>query len=76
VGGACGTNGGKRTAYRLLVKKPKGKRQLGKPGLRWVINIKTYAVEMELDGLDWIVLAQDRYKWRAVVNAIMKLLVP
>jgi hypothetical protein len=60
--------GEKRNVYRLLVGKPEGKRPLGRPRRRWMGNIKT--------GLDWIGLAQDRYRWRALVNSVMNLRVP
>jgi hypothetical protein len=68
--------GEKRNAYRLLVGKPHGKRPLGRSRRRWVDNIKMELLEIGLDGVDWIALAQDRDKWRALVNAVMNLWVP
>jgi hypothetical protein len=68
--------GEKRNMYRLLVGKPEGKRSLGRPIHRWTDNIKMDLLEMGLDGVDWIGLAQDKYKWRALVNAVMNLRVP
>jgi hypothetical protein len=62
--------GEKRNAYRLLVRKPEGKRQLGRPIRRWVDNIKMDLLEIGWGGVDWIGLVQDRDKWRAVVNAV------
>jgi hypothetical protein len=52
----------KRTAYRLLVGKPDGKRPLGRPKHGWIDNFKMDLVEIGLGSLDWIGLAQDRYK--------------
>jgi hypothetical protein len=66
----------KRNVYRLLVRKPEGKRPLGRPRRRWVDNIKMDLLEMGWGAVDWIGLAQDRDKWRAHVNAVMKLRVP
>jgi hypothetical protein len=54
--------GATRTAYRLLVVKPEGKRPLGRPRRRWVDNIKMDLSEIGWDGMDWIDLAQDREK--------------
>jgi hypothetical protein len=62
--------------YRLLVEEPEGKRPLGRPRHRWIDNIKMYFVETGLSELDWIGLAQDRYRSRALVNAVMNLRVP
>jgi hypothetical protein len=62
--------GENRNAYRLLVGKPEGKRPLGRPRRRWVDNIR-----MDL-GEDWIGLAQDRNRWRALVNSVLNLGVP
>jgi len=56
-----------------LVEKPEGKRPLGRPRLRWEDNIKMDLQEVACGGMDWIDLAQDRDKWRALVNAVMNL---
>jgi hypothetical protein len=64
--------GGKWNVYSLLVGKPEGKRPLGRPRRRWIDNIKMDLLEIELNVVDWIGLAQDRYRWRAFVNAVMK----
>jgi hypothetical protein len=76
VGGTCGTNGEKRSVYRLLIGKPEGKRPLGRPRRRWIHNIKTDLFEIGVSVVDWIGLAQDRYRWRALVNSVMNLRVP
>jgi hypothetical protein len=68
--------GKKRTAYRILVGKPKGKRALGKPRRRWVDNIKIDLREIGWGGMDWIDLAQNRDQWRALVNMMKNLRVP
>jgi hypothetical protein len=68
--------GKKRNAYRILVRKPEGKRPLERPRRKWVYNIKIDLREIEWDGMDWIDLAQDRDQWRAVVNMVMNLRVP
>jgi hypothetical protein len=68
--------GEKRNAYRLFVGKPDGMRPLGRPRRRWVDNIKMYLLEIGWSGVDWIGLAQDRDKWRALLNAVMNLRVP
>jgi hypothetical protein len=59
-----------------LVGKPEGKRPLGRPRRRWVDNIKMDPLEIGWGSLGWIGLAQDRDKWRALVNAVMTLRVP
>jgi hypothetical protein len=73
---AFSTNGEKRNAYRILVGKPEGKRPLGRPRHRWVSNIKMDFREAWWDGMNWIDLAQDRDRWRALVNTVMNLRVP
>jgi hypothetical protein len=76
MGGPCSTRGEKRNAYRLLVGKPEGKGRLGRPRLRWVDNIKMDLGEVGWGDVDQIGLAQDKDKWRALVNSVMNLLVP
>jgi hypothetical protein len=66
----------KRNVYRLLVGKPEGKRPLGSLRCRWIDNIKMDLLEIGLNVVDWIDLAQDRYRWRALVNLVMNLWVP
>jgi hypothetical protein len=61
---------------RLLVGKLEGKRPLGTPRRRWLDNIKMDFGVIGWDGVDWIGLAQDRDKWRAIVNGVMKLRLP
>jgi hypothetical protein len=69
--GACTTNGEKRNAYRLLVGKPKGRGPLGRSRRRLLDNIRMDLVEVGRGDVDWIGLAQDRYKWRALVNSVL-----
>jgi len=66
----------RRGVYRVLVGKPEGKRPLGRPRRRWENNIKMGLREMGCGDMDWIELAQDRDRWRALVNAVMNLWVP
>jgi hypothetical protein len=68
--------GEKRNVHRLLVGKPERKRPLGRPRRRWMYNIKMNLSEIGLNVVDWIGLAQDRYRWRALVNSVMNLRVP
>jgi hypothetical protein len=56
--------------------KPEGKRPLGRPRCRWEDNIKAVLQEGGCGGMDWIELAQDRDRWRALVKAVMNLRVP
>jgi hypothetical protein len=63
----------KRNEYRILVRKPEGKRPLRRPRRRWVDSIKMNLRETGWDGMDWIDLAQDKDQWRALVNTIMNL---
>jgi hypothetical protein len=65
--------GEKRNAYRLLVGKPEGKRPLGRPRCRWVENIRMDLGEVGCGDVDWIGLAKDRNKWRALVNSVLNL---
>jgi hypothetical protein len=68
--------GEKRNVYRLLVGKPEGKRPLGRPRRRWIHNIKMELLEIGVSVVDCIGLAQDRYRWRALVNTVMNIRVP
>jgi hypothetical protein len=68
--------GEKKHAYSLLVGKPEGTRSLGRTRRRWVDNIKMDLLERGWSGVDWIGLAQDRDRCRALVNAVMNLQVP
>jgi hypothetical protein len=63
-------------AYRVLVGRPEGRRPLGRPRRRWDGNIKMDLQEMGSGGMNWLALAQDRDRWRALLNAVMNLLVP
>jgi hypothetical protein len=63
--------GKNRVAYRVLVGKHEGKRQLGRPSPRWEDNIKIDIQEVGCEVMDWIDLAQDRDRWRTLVNAVM-----
>ena len=67
--------GDRRGAYRVLVVRPDGKRQLGRRRRRWE-NIKMDLEEVGCGGMNWIDVAQDGGRWRAVVNAVMNLRVP
>jgi len=68
--------GERRGVYRVLVGKPEGKRQLGKPRSRWEENIKMDIQELGCGGIDWIELAKDMDRWRALVTMVMNLRVP
>jgi hypothetical protein len=76
VGGICDTHGEGRGAYRVLVGRPEGKSPLGRPRRKWEDNIKMDLKEIEIYGVNWIQLAQDRVQWRACVNTVMNLRVP
>jgi hypothetical protein len=65
-----------RKAYRLLVGKPEGKRPLGRPRRRWVDNNRMDLGEVGWRDVDRIGLAQDRNRWRALVNSVLNLRVP
>jgi hypothetical protein len=66
----------RRGIYRVLMGKPEGKRPLGRHKHRWEDNIKTDFQEVGCGDIDWIELAQDRDRWRALVTEVMNLRVP
>jgi len=65
-----------RGVYRVLVGKHEGRRSVGRPRRRWEDNIRLYLREVGCGCVDWMELAQDRGRWRALVNAVMNLRVP
>jgi hypothetical protein len=68
--------GEERDVYRVLVRKPEGKRSMGRPRCRWKDNVKLYLREIWINGANWIRLAQYRVQWRACVNTVMNLRAP
>jgi hypothetical protein len=67
--------GEERGSYRILVGRPEGRRPLGRPRRKWEENIKM-DLEVGWGRMDWIELAQNRDRWRALVNKVMNLRVP
>jgi hypothetical protein len=65
--------GDRKGVYRVLVGKSEGMRPLWRPRLRWEDNKKMDLQEVGCGGMDWIELAQDKDRWRALVNAVMNL---
>ena len=76
MGRACSTYGGEESIYRVMVGEPEGKRPLGRPRRRWKDNIIMDVQEVGCGSMDWIELAQDRDRWRALVTVVMNLRVP
>jgi hypothetical protein len=73
IGGACSSDGKERGVNSDLVGKREGKRPLGRPRCRWEDNIRIDLQVVGCGGMDWIGLAQDRDRWRALVNAVMNI---
>jgi len=73
MGGACREYGGGRGVYIVLMGKPEGKRPLGRTRRRWEDSIKIDFQEVGCGVMEWIDPAQDRDRWRALVNAVMNL---
>jgi hypothetical protein len=65
-----------RGAYNNSVGRPEGRRPLGRPRRRWEDNIEIDLRKIGFGDVDWIHLAQDRERWRALVNTVMNILVP
>jgi hypothetical protein len=65
-----------RGVYRILIGRPEGKRPLGRPRRRWEDNIKPDLRKIEIDGANWIQLAQDSVQWQALAKTVMRLQVP
>jgi hypothetical protein len=65
--------GEERNEYRLLVEKPEGRRPLERRRRRWLDNIRMDLVEVGWGDVDWIGLAQDRGRWKALVNSVLNL---
>jgi len=65
--------GERRGVYRVLVGRSEGKRPLGRPRRRWEDNIKIDLQDVGCKDMDWIDLAQDRDRWRSLLNAVMNL---
>jgi hypothetical protein len=73
VGGTCGTNEGEEERVYFIGRKARGKEVARKTQSRWIDKIKMDLLEIGMSVVDWIGLAQDRYRWRAVVNSVMNL---
>ena len=68
--------GEERDVHRVLVGKSEGRRPLGRPRCRWEDNIKMHLQEVGVGGGDWMEMAQDRDRWRALVSTVMNLRAP
>jgi len=68
--------GEERGVYRVLLGKTKGKRPMGRPRLRWVVNIRMDLQDVGRGYMDWIELTQDRKSWQTLVSAVINLRVP
>jgi hypothetical protein len=73
MSGACSADGKEKGVYKVLVGKPEGQRPLGRPRHKWEDNIRMDIQEVGCGGMDWIGLAQDRDRWRPILNAVMNL---
>jgi hypothetical protein len=62
-----------RNVYRVLMGEPEGKRPIGRPRRRWEDGIRMDLTEIDCGSVEWIHLAQERDRWRALVNTVMNL---
>jgi hypothetical protein len=76
MNGSCSTNGGEKELVYIIGGKARGKRPLGRPRRRWVDNIRMNLGEVGWGDVDWIGLAKDRNRWRALVNSVLNLRFP
>jgi hypothetical protein len=76
MSGPCSTIGGGGTCIDYWWERPEGKRPPGRPRRRWVDNIRMDLEEVGWGDVDWIGLAKDRNRWRALVNSVLNLRVP
>jgi hypothetical protein len=76
IGGACSTHGEVCNAYKIFVGKPEENRSIGRPRRRWENNIRMGLKEIAWEGMDLTHLAQDRDRWRALVNTVMNFRIP
>jgi hypothetical protein len=76
MGGACSSDREERGVYRVLVENTVGNRALGRPRCRWEGNVSADLQKVGCAGMDWTELAQDRDRWRALVNAVTNFQVP
>jgi hypothetical protein len=73
MGRLCSTKGGEASYYRILIRKPEGKRKSGRLSVKWDNNIKTHCLELGWTGKDWVDLAQNWDRWQAVLNIVMNI---
>jgi hypothetical protein len=76
MGGPCSTNGGEEERVWIIGGKARRKDPLGRTRRRWMDNIRMDLGEVGWGDVDWIGLAQDRNRWRALVNSVLNLRVP
>ena len=76
LAGHVGRMGERRSVYRVLVGESEEKRPLGRPRRRWEDNIKMDLQELGRGCMDWVEVAQDKDRWRSLVNAVMNFRVP
>jgi hypothetical protein len=73
MGRLCSTKGGEGSSYRILMRKPEGKRKSGRRSVKWDNNIKIHCHELGWTGRDWVDLVQNWDRWQAVLNTVMNI---